>query len=105
MSEAKYWIAINSTSCALASFPMTNPVVSPTPQQMLGFPTLEQAKHAQQICLTSPINEVKRFPQSLSPDVKAGRITVIAPDNPEPPTHGPTIWTSDERNEPLNTTH
>jgi len=87
-----YWIAINGASCAMASFPMTNPVVSPTPQQMLGFPTFEEAKHAQQICLTAPMNEVKRFLQSLAPDVKAGRLVAIMPDNPEPATRGTTMW-------------
>lgn len=92
MAESKYWIAINGASCALLSFPMTNPFVTPTPQQLLGFPTFEEAKRAQQICLTAPLSEAASFLQSLAPDVAAGRIVAITFDNPEPPTHGPTMW-------------
>jgi hypothetical protein len=92
MSEARYWIAINGASCAMASFPMKSPTVKPTPQQLLGFPTLEEAQRAQRICLTEPMKKVRRFLESLAPDVHSGRIVVIQPTNPEPPTHGQTIW-------------
>lgn len=61
-----YWIAINGASCAIASAPMKNPKVTPTPQQLLGFPTFEAAKHAQTVCLTAPMGEVVRFLQSLA---------------------------------------
>lgn len=92
----KYWIAINGASCAIASLPMNNPRVTPTPQQLLGFPTLKEARHAQKVCLTAPMDEVIRFLRSLAPDVGTGRITAITPDNPDPPTSGTTIWLEGE---------
>ena len=44
-----YWIAVNGASCALATWSMTRPQVSPVPEQMWGFPTYEEAKKAQDI--------------------------------------------------------
>jgi hypothetical protein len=88
----KYWIAINGSSCAMSSVPMVMPTVLPKPQQLLGFPTLEEAKRAQHICLTAPMNEVRQFLQSLSPHVRCGRITVITFDDPDPPTAESTMW-------------
>ena len=92
MSDERYWIAINGASCALTAFPMRHPLVIPTPEQLLGFPTLDEARKAQQVCLNAPMPEVKRFMQSLSADVMAGRVRVIKPKHPEPPTSGQTAW-------------
>jgi hypothetical protein len=94
-TDERYWIALNGASCALTSLPLRNPLVTPTPQQLLGFPTLKEAKRAQRICLQSSMNEVQRFFTSLSPDVRAGRVRVINPEQPQPPTRGPTMWTED----------
>jgi hypothetical protein len=91
--DTRYWIAINGASCAISSMPMRNPMVTPTPQQMIGFPTLEEAQDAQRICLTASMDEVRRFMKSLRPDVGSGRVRVTTPDNPQPPTRGPTSWT------------
>jgi hypothetical protein len=93
--DPRYWIAINGASCAMASWPMRNPKVTPTPQQIIGFSTHEEAKHAQHVCLTAPMPEVRRFLESLAPDVKAGRIVADQPKKPEPATRGPTIWLED----------
>src|SRR5437870_1625321 len=93
MMDDRYWIAINGSSCAISSLPMRNPMVTPTPWQMLGFPTYEEAERAQRVCLQAPIDEVRRFVDSLRPDVMSGRIRVIQPKYPQPPTKGPTIWT------------
>jgi hypothetical protein len=91
--DKKYWIAINGSSCARSSLPMQNPMVTPTPEQMLGFPTVEEAQKAQRLCLQAPMNEVRKFMESLRPDVKSGRIRVIQPAHPQPPTHDATMWT------------
>jgi hypothetical protein len=72
---------------------MIRPIVSPTPEQLFGFPTLEESQEAQRICLESPtIEEANRFIQSLAPHIRSGRIIYIRPDNPEPPTRGVTAW-------------
>jgi hypothetical protein len=94
-TDERYWIALNGASCALTSLPLRNPLVTPTPQQLLGFPTLKEAKRAQRICLQSSMNEVQRFFTSLSPDVRAGRVRVINPEQPQLPTRCPTMWTED----------
>jgi hypothetical protein len=91
--DERYWIALNGPSCAMSSIPMRNPLLTPTPQQMFGFPTHEEAKQAQHICLEAPIKEVRRFLADLAPDVKTGRIRVIHPKHPQPPTAGVSMWT------------
>ncbi len=93
LSDERYWIAINGASCAMTALPMRQPLVTPTPKQLLGFPTLNEARKAQQVCLNAPIPEVKRFIQSLHADVMTGRIRVINPKHPQPPTSGQTAWT------------
>jgi hypothetical protein len=95
ISNLHYWIALNGSSCAMASFPMRDPQVSPVPQQLFGFPTYEEAKQAQKLCLTAPIKDVNEYIQSLGRAVKAGRVKYIRPTNPEPQTGGPTMWLDD----------
>jgi len=95
MSE-KFWIAVNGPTCAIYSLPMSNPLVTPTPERLIGFPTLEEAQHAQRICLEEPIDKVRAFVASLVPGVRAGRIRVIQPEHPQPPVSGgSTMWTED----------
>ena len=70
--QVDHWIAINGTSCAMSSAPMYNPTVIPTPEQLFGFPTLEEALRAQHICLHQPIPKVAEFLQGLEPDTSFG---------------------------------
>lgn len=56
--DERFWIAINGASCAMTALPMRNPLLTPTPEQMLGFPTPEEARRAQHIYLTAPMEEV-----------------------------------------------
>jgi hypothetical protein len=93
----RYWIAINGASCALCSHPLKNPVTSPVAQQLVGFPTLEEAKEAQRICLYEKIEVTNEFLKSLVPHVMSGRIRVIQPSSPETPTEGPTGWMEHEQ--------
>jgi hypothetical protein len=91
--DERYWIAINGASCALTGLPLAEPKVTPTPEQLIGFPTLQEAREAQRCCLQESMGEVRRFLGSLRPDVRSGRIRVIQPPHPQPPTSGPTMWT------------
>jgi hypothetical protein len=96
-SDKRYWIAINGAGCALASMPMRNPMVTPTPQQLIGFPTLEEAEEVQRICLKASLRKIRRlWEESLRSDVESGRIRVINPAHPQPPTSGPTMWTDSD---------
>jgi hypothetical protein len=92
-SEWKYWIALNGSSCAISSLPLRQPHVTPTPVELVGFPTFEEAYDAQQICLHAPIEEVRRFLRGLIPDIRSGRLRLIQPKHPQPPTRGQTLWT------------
>jgi len=67
--------------------------VTPTPRQMIGFPTAEEAAEAQAICLQEPMDEVVRFFESLRGDVNSGRVRIINPAHPQPSTKGQTAWT------------
>jgi hypothetical protein len=94
---SRYWIAINGASCAIAPMPMRNPIVTPRPQQLLGFASLEEAEHAQKVCLTYPMDKVREFLASLAPQVHEGTIRVMTYKDPEPSTKGPTTWLEDTR--------
>jgi hypothetical protein len=93
--DERYWIALNGSSCAISPLPMRNPMATPTPYQLIGFPTYEEAQRAQRICLEAPMGEVNKFLAALTPDVKSGRIRVIEHAHPQPPTRCPTMWTED----------
>ena len=55
-----YWIAINQASCAMCSIPVdTPPTAKPTPQFLVGFPSLVEAQSAMKLCLTAPIAKVQ----------------------------------------------
>jgi hypothetical protein len=93
-SEERYWIAINGASYAISSFPLRNPMVTPTPELLIGFPTLEEAQEALDVCLHSPIAQRDVFFLRRAPDVKAGRIRLIRPEHSQPSAPGdPTMWT------------
>lgn len=87
-----YWIAINQASCAMSSIPMPDvPKVTPTPQGLIGFPTLAAAKAAQELCLTAPIPEVAEAIDGWRGG-KDGAVVVDC-DNPEPP-QPQTVWST-----------
>jgi len=88
-----YWLAMNGASCAMSSIPMPPTLkVTPAPEQLFGFPTVEEARDVQQYCLTAPIKDVARRLNSLLPRIKCGDIIYMRPANPQPPTHGVTQW-------------
>ena len=90
--DRRYWIAINGPSCARTSIPLRHPKVSPTPDLLLGFPSPDEAREAQRICLEEPLTTVQQFIENLRPRVRAGEVQWIQFDHPEPPTTGPTAW-------------
>jgi hypothetical protein len=97
----RYWIAINGQSCAFFGLPLNSPIVSPVPERLIGFPTREEARRAQAICLNEPIGRVRQFFVSLRPRIASGDIRTIRPEKPEPPTRGPTVWQDGARQDPL----
>jgi hypothetical protein len=98
MNNERYWIAINGPSCALCAIPLREPLVTPIPEELFGFPTLEEAERAQRICLMDPIKKVQRFIQKeLGLRIRLGQVHYIRPKHPQPPTKETTAWTeSDE---------
>jgi hypothetical protein len=89
----RYWIAINGPSCAISVIPLRKPKVTPTPEQLFGFPNFEDAEKAQRIFLTDPVKTIHRFLRKLGADIEAGRVLYIRPEHPQPPTKGATAWT------------
>lgn len=88
-----YWLAINGPLVAAAAIPLSkNLSVTPTPEQLLGFSTYDEAKRIQQFLLTAPINEVAKYMESLPPRIRSGAVQYIRPTNPEPYTEGITAW-------------
>jgi hypothetical protein len=86
-----YWVANNGASSALCGFPASPPHIrcSPTPNQLIGYTTWERAREAQPFFLNAPIAEVRKYELPLD-------CASVRPHNPEPPTHGPTMWMVDK---------
>jgi hypothetical protein len=82
--QAYYWIAINHSSCAMCSVPMSGvPGVSPRPQGLIGFPTFVAAKAAQKLCLTAPIPVVEKAVMGWR--AGKGGVRFVEYKNPERP--------------------
>jgi hypothetical protein len=95
-NEWYYWLAVNKASVACSPAPGRRGCVGviPTPEQLLGFPTLEEARDVQRFLLTAPIALVERYmTEELPPRIRAGEVAYVRPEHPQPPTRGPTVWT------------
>src|ERR1700678_3201625 len=91
MKDQMYWLAVNQASCAMCDLPATAEEIecTPTPQQLIGFKSRDEAKEWQQFMLTAPIHQVKaRAKKGLDRD----KVTIITPANPEEPCDK-TLWT------------
>jgi len=92
-TDSWWWLAVNGASCAASSAPLpSNIIVSPTPEQLLGFRSRDDQIAAQKLLLNAPMEEVDRFMEALAPKVKSGEVAYVRPEAPEPPTKGPTAW-------------
>lgn len=99
MTETKkqewWWVAVNGETAALSPIASeTPPLIQPTPEQLLGYRTLDEAKAAQQFLLTAPVSDIYRsmVGGDLAKRIKAGEISYFLPKKPELPTKGPTQW-------------
>ncbi len=90
VGESFFWIAINGPSCALNARPLHWPIqLLPTPQFLIGFPTLAEAKEHQRSCLNDPASVVREKMESIA---DRDDIAFVATKDPDPPTTGPTFW-------------
>lgn len=89
--DGYYWIALNGASCAASLIaPLSIDVqCQPTPGNLIGFPTREEASDMQRFCLTGPIEEVHERLMELA---QREDVVIKVFKNPERPTHGPTLW-------------
>ena len=80
----------------LARFPLPEAVwVTPTPQQLIGFSTHDEQLETQQFLLRAPIHKVKQFMETtMSQKVERGDVLYAKPKSPQPPSHGPTMWSA-----------
>jgi hypothetical protein len=60
---------------------------------LIGFLTFDEAERAQRICLEAPLKAAKEFLKYLARQEDSGRVRIIRPLHPQPPTLGPTMWT------------
>jgi hypothetical protein len=95
--EERYWIAINGAILDLCEFPFREPLVTPTPEQLFGFPTLEEAEVAYRMFSKAPMKKFDRFLDELHADVKAGRIRHVRPKSPQSPIDDVTAWTDSDK--------
>jgi hypothetical protein len=89
-----WWLAVNGASVSACSFPAQEDRVAchPTPEQLIGFPTQEEQMEAQRFLLTADIPAIRRRMQDWVPRMRKGEMAYIRPEQPEPPTSGPTAW-------------
>ena len=90
MKKQYYWIAVNGASVALCSMPAPKAICSPIPEQLFGFPTLEEAKEVQTFLLNAPIPHVEERMASWA-DRIGHDMAYERPSNPEPLRDG-TMW-------------
>lgn len=89
-----WWLAVNQASVAASATELTDPVVYPTPQQLIGYPTRESQLTQQRFLLDAPINDVKEYMTVTVPALlREGKLAYRKPRQPQPPTRGTTIWT------------
>jgi hypothetical protein len=90
-----FWLAVNGPRVAATLTPLRpgSFKVSPTPEQLIGFPTRQEQARCQKFLLGAPIAEVDRYMNGeLRRRVDAGEVAYVLPQDPEPPTRGPTAW-------------
>lgn len=88
-----YWLALNGPSIAFTAIPISKRLtVTPTPEQLIGYSTYEEAKRIQEFLLTAPIEEVVEYMESLPPRIESGEVQYIRPKNPQPYPDGATLW-------------
>jgi hypothetical protein len=92
--EKWWWLAINGASVAAAFGELTDPVVYPTPEQLIGYPTRKEQLRYQKYLLEAPIEDVTKYMKETVPVlIRQGQVAYRKPKRPQPPTHGPTAWT------------
>lgn len=94
MSE-KWWIAINGASSCAANLTFPSPTMSctPTPRNLIGFPTQQEAADAQQFLLEAPVD--RDMNRRLQKWVDRDDVIVLTFRYPEPP-GTTTDWTTDD---------
>lgn len=97
-AELRYWIAAYRDNIgSLSPIPLRDPVVSPTPDLLIGYPTREEAQALLQRTLTAPSSTGAAYCEHLFPEVEGDRLVVINPSHPEPWDPGGIItWTERE---------
>lgn len=92
-SQQWWWLAINEASVAASPDALTDPVVYPTPQQLIGYPTRERQLIFQRMLVNAPIDELNKYLKETVPVlIRQGQVAYRKPTHPQAPVHGPTAW-------------
>lgn len=92
VDQSYYWIAVNGPSATLnrlVPVPFSKVGITPIPELLLGFPTIDEAIRVQQFLIEAPMDEVRQLLDSLR---QRNDVAKAVPSNPEPVTAGPTTW-------------
>ena len=95
--DSYFWLAITGASVTASSMPLPKSVrVSPTPELLIGYRSINAQVAAQRFFLTAPIKTIDKFIKHEMPrKIKTRELVCIKPEKPKLPTRGRTIWESD----------
>jgi hypothetical protein len=96
MNERKklWWLAFNGTTVSPSLMPFVNPVVTPTPEQLLGFPSQsEQLEVLQYLRTASAADKNRYICERMPKEVQAGRLVYKRLFETQLPSREGTNWT------------
>jgi hypothetical protein len=89
MKPRKYWwVAATQDSAAMSPWPMSVRVCCiPTPEQLFGFESFEEARKVQHMMMTAPLETLTEFVNKCGKQLQEGTATFryLRPANPEQP--------------------
>ena len=93
LQHAEYfWVAANQSAVPMFSIPSSfhQLQVSPVPEQLFGFPTLEEAREAQRVLLNEPMSAIRQMYKAWESRPEVATVMLAEPE--EPVFGAPTMW-------------
>lgn len=86
MKDQEYfWLAVNGASCAACDFPSATIAAKPIPEFFIGYFTRKEQLEKQDFILKAPLNQVRKYIESLPSKAKKGKLKIIKNKNPGKP--------------------
>jgi hypothetical protein len=91
-----WWLALNGSTVSPSAMPFVNPIVTPTPEQLVGFPSQSEQLEVLQYLRTASATDKSRYICERMPkEVQAGRLVYKRLLESQPPSREGTNWTDD----------